>query len=88
MSEPLDALITVLQTNDASLLAIAQSMLDGESIPYIAKGGGLRNLVVPDGLGVSSNLAVGVVELQVSPDDAEDARAVLQDLLRDMEKSP
>ena len=80
-------LVTVIQTNDASLLAIAESMLTGEGIPYIAKGGGLQNLIVPDGLGVSSNTAVGVVQLQVAPDDVEDARAVLQDLLRDLKTS-
>lgn len=84
MTESPAGLVTILKTNDASLIAIAESMLTGEGIPYISKGGGLQNLVVPDGLGVSSNLAVGQVEIQVSTADADDARAILQDLIRDV----
>ena len=87
MSEQPGELVTILRSSDPSLLAIAESMLAGEGIPYFAKGERLQNMIVPDSLGGNFNPAIGAVQLQVSPDDVDDARAVLQDLLRDQERS-
>ncbi len=62
--------VTVLTARDPGVLAVAQSLLDDADIPYVAKS---EN---------SSNVTPFLiwVELQVDPDDAEEARALLADL--------
>ena len=71
--------VTVLSTGDPALLAVAKSLLEEAGIPFFAKGEAIQDLV---GLGrlAGFNPAVGAVELQVRPEDAEDARARLRDL--------
>ncbi len=62
--------VTVLTVRDPGVLAVAQSLLDDADIPYFAKSENSRN-VTP---------FLIWVELQVGPDDAEEARALLADL--------
>ena len=70
--------VTVLETGDPGLIAVAKSLLDSAGIPYFAKGESLQNLF---GWGqIGFNPIVGVVQLQVASDDAEDATALLRDL--------
>ena len=75
-SEP----VTVLETSDPGLLAIAKSLLDDARIPYFAKGEAIQDLF---GVGrLAFNPITGPVELQVSDDDAAEARSVLMELTR------
>jgi hypothetical protein len=76
-----DEPVTVFETNDPALLAVAESLLESEGIRFFAKGEALQNLF---GAGAVSgfNPITGPVELQVSADDAADARSTLRDLAR------
>jgi hypothetical protein len=70
---PLD-LVTVLQTGDFGLIAIAQSLLRSADVPFIAEGEAIRQLwggYSPFGRGVA---------LKVRREDADDATAILRDL--------
>ena len=66
--------VTVLETVNPAVLAVAKSLLEEANIPFFAKGEVIQNL----GFGIGA----GPVELQVSADDAEQARALLMDLDR------
>jgi hypothetical protein len=70
-------LVTVFVTSNQSELLIAKSLLDSASIEYFAKGEGLVDVVVGR---LGFNPAIGPIELQVHPDDAEEARAALEDM--------
>ncbi len=61
--------VTVLESRDLAVVALAKSMLDEAGIGHIAKG------EIP-----MEQLAVGPVEIQVDRDDAEMARDLLKDL--------
>jgi len=71
--------VTVLATGDLALLAVAKSLLEEADIPFFAKGEAVQDLF---GLGrlAGFNPAVGPVELQVSAENADEARALLRDL--------
>jgi hypothetical protein len=75
-----DEPVTVLESGDPAVLAVAKSLLESADIPFFAKGEGLQNLFAGGTL-AGFNPFVGPVELQVSPDDAADARAVLIKLI-------
>jgi len=70
--------VTVLESGDPGVIAVAKSLLDSAAIHYFAKGESLQNLFGWGQLGF--NPIVGVVQLQVAADDAEDAKALLRDL--------
>jgi DUF1009 family protein len=65
-------LVTVLATTDAGLLAVVKSILDEAGIKYFA-----RNELIQNILPVQSGAFCAVVEIQVRPEDADDARALL-----------
>jgi hypothetical protein len=67
---PVAGPVTVLTVRDPGLLAVAQSLLDGAGIPYFTKGESVQNLMP----------FLTWVELQVAPEDADEARALLADL--------
>lgn len=71
--------VTVLATGDPALLAVAKSLLEEADIDFFAKGEAIQDLV---GLGrlAGFNPAVGPVELQVAPEHADEARALLREL--------
>jgi hypothetical protein len=74
--------VTVLESGDPGLIAVAKSLLDSAGIQYFAKGEVLQNL-----FGWGLNPLVGrLVELQVASDDADDAKALLRDLGMDHER--
>lgn len=77
-----DEPVTVLETSDPALLAVAKSLLEDASIPYFAKGEAVQDLFGIGRLGTGFSPIVGSVELQVSSYDAAEARAVLIELLR------
>ncbi|HPZ43148.1 MAG TPA: DUF2007 domain-containing protein [Bacillota bacterium] len=64
--------VTVFATADAGLLAVVKSILDGAGIKYF-----VRNELIQAILPVQSGAFNSLVEIQVWPEDAADARALL-----------
>jgi hypothetical protein len=81
-SEP----VTVLETTDPAILAVAKSLLESAKIPFFAKGESLQGLFAAGAL-AGFNPISGPVELQVSAEDARDAHALLVDLTRPTDQS-
>jgi hypothetical protein len=71
-----DALVTVFQTSDVVLIALAKAVLEAEQIPYVSQGKGLQDWLFP---GVQ-NAVTGPVRFQVAVEDAERARQALEDI--------
>jgi hypothetical protein len=80
-------LVRVFATGDTGLIAIARSLLEGEKIDFFVRGDGLQDLF---GLGRTTgySFAMGPAEFWVRADDAENARALLQDLVAPGEMPP
>ncbi len=74
------ALVTVLETGDPALLAVAKSLLEDAGIDFFAKGEGVQDLFGWGRFGTGFNPLIGAVKLQVAADDAEEARERLKDL--------
>ena len=72
--------ITVLESGDPALLAVAKSLLEGAGIQYFAKGEGVQDLFAGGRIGAGFNPFTGPIQLQVAADDAEQAKALLGDL--------
>lgn len=70
---------TVLQTSDLGVIALAEGILEGEQIPYLARGEGLQDLF---GLGrlVPVNPISGPVSIQVAAENEVRAGELLADL--------
>ena len=68
---------TVLETSDPARLAVAKSLLDAEEIPSFSRGEMLQELMGVGRAPSGTNLIIGPVKLQVRPDRAEEARALL-----------
>ena len=71
-----DALVTVFQTSDVALIALAKAALEAEHIAYVSQGKGLQDWLFP---GVY-NAVAGPVRFQVAAEDAERAREALEDI--------
>ena len=71
-----DALVTVFQTSNVVLIALAKAALETEHIAYVSQGKGLQDWIF---LGVQ-NAVTGPVRFQVAPEDAERAREALEDI--------
>jgi hypothetical protein len=71
-----DAIVTVFQTSDVVLIALAKAALEAEQIPYVSQGKGLQDWIFP---GVH-NAVTGPVRFQVAAEDAERARQALEDI--------
>jgi hypothetical protein len=80
-------LVRVFATGDTGLIAIARSLLEGEKIDFFVRGDGLQDLF---GLGRTTgySFAMGPAEFWVRADDAENARALLQDRVAPGEMPP
>ena len=74
-SEP----VTVLESGDPALLAIAKSLLESAGIQYFAKGEGVQDLFAAGRFG-GFNPFVGPVQLQVAAKDGERAQELLHNL--------
>ena len=70
-------MVTVLETGDQSLVAVAKSMLEGAGIPCIARNERLQNLFGWGAIGTGFNTAMGPIRLQVLQEDAEAAKELL-----------
>lgn len=75
--------VTVLETSDPALLAVAKSLLESADIPYFAKGENVQDLFGLGRFGTGFSPVAGPVELQVAAEDAHDAHALLMQLTRD-----
>jgi hypothetical protein len=71
-------LVTVFETNDPGLLVIAKSLLDDAGIAYVVSGEEVQSLFAGGHL-----LSDFTPSIQVSPEDAADAREMLQGLRED-----
>jgi hypothetical protein len=74
--------VTVLETSDPALLAVAKSLLEDADIPFFAKGEAVQDLFGLGRFGTGFSPITGPIELQVAADDAAEARAVLIELTR------
>ena len=72
--------VTVFESSDTALLAVAESLLEEADIEFFAKGEGIQDLFAGGRIGTGFNPVVGLVQLQVPADDAEEATAILRDL--------
>jgi len=74
--------VTVLETADQGLLAVAKSLLEEADIPFFAKGEGVQDLFGYGRIG-AFNIVTGPIRLQVPSEDAVQARELLKDLQED-----
>ena len=72
--------VTVFESGDPSLIALAWSLLDSAEIPFMTKGEGVQDLIGWGRMPGSFNVVVGPVEFQVNEEDAEEARTLLEGL--------
>ena len=72
--------ITVLESGDPALLAVAKSLLEAASIQYFARGEGVQDLFGAGRFGTGFSPFTGPIQLQVGADDAEEAKTLLRDL--------
>jgi hypothetical protein len=69
-----DELVTVFQTGDVVLIALAKAALDAEQIAYVSQGKGPQDWIFPGGY----NAVTGPVRFQVTAEDVERAREALE----------
>jgi hypothetical protein len=73
------ALVPVLRTEDPGLILLAKSLLEGEGIEYLVRAENLQDPFSGGRLG-GYNYAAGPAEFLVGESDAQQARALLDDL--------
>jgi len=73
-------LVTVFQSGDVALLALAKAALDGEGIRYIADGDQVQDLFGVGRLASGYNLVTGPPRIRVTPEDADRARELIAEL--------
>jgi len=73
-------IVTVFETGNAALVAVAKSLLDGADIAYNVKNENLQNLIGGGVIGTGFNLVVGPVQIQVKRENVDAARALLSEL--------
>ena len=69
-----DGLVTVFQTSDVVLTALAKAALEAQQIAYVSQGKGFQDWLFP---GVQ-NAVTGPVRFQVAAEDADRAREALE----------
>jgi hypothetical protein len=72
--------VTVLESGDPAVLAVAKSLLENAGIQYFAKGEGVQDLFAWGRFGTGFNPVVGPIQLQVPAEDAARAKELLHDL--------
>ena len=73
-------IVTVFQSSNLGLVAIAKSILDGAEIMYVVKGEYLQNVTGTSFPPFSFNPIAGPVEIQVNQDDETAARELLAEI--------
>lgn len=76
-------LVTVFETGDPGLLAMAHSLLDQAEIPYLTLGEGIQDLFGLGRFGTGWNVLTGPVHLQVEAARADEVRTLLGELEED-----
>jgi hypothetical protein len=72
--------VTVLETGDPAVLAVAESLLEDAGIEFFPQGEGVQDFFGGGRIGGFSPV-VGPVRIQVAAEDAEEAAALLHDLV-------
>ena len=73
-------LVTVFETGDPGLLAMAHSILDESEIPYLTQGEGVQDLFGLGRLGTGFSILTGPVHIQVERATEPEARSLLAGL--------
>lgn len=73
-------LVTVFETGNKAIIAVAKSILEDAEIKYFVKGEGIQDLFALGSFGIGSNPLIGPVKIQVRREDEEDAKNLLKDL--------
>jgi len=76
-------LVTVFETGDPGLLAMAHSLLDESQVPHITQGEALQDLFGVGRLGTGFSILAGPVHIQVERERAEEVRTLLAHLEED-----
>jgi hypothetical protein len=72
--------VTVFQSSDLALFALAKAALEGEGIPYISDGEGIQDLFGIGRLGTGYSLITGPPRIRVMAEHVARARELLADL--------
>ena len=70
-------LVTILETNDPSLLPVLQSLLQAEGIPCVVTNEVAQDFIGYGRLVTGFNPVIGPAHLQVAPENVEAARALI-----------
>lgn len=76
-------LVTVFETGDPGLLAMAHSILDEAQVPYLTQGEGIQDLFGVGRLGTGFNILTGPVHIQVERESEAEVRQLLDGLEED-----
>jgi hypothetical protein len=79
LGEPVE-LVTVFRSGDPGRIALAKSILQSASVPFVVLNESVQNWVGLGTFPAGFNIALGPVEIQVARPDADDARQMLGDL--------
>lgn len=80
LEEPPADPVIVFTAGDATLLAVARSLLESERIPHFVRGEGLQDLIGLGRFGSGFNPLLGPGEIEVPASEAARARDLLRDL--------
>lgn len=75
--------MTVFESADPALFAMARAALDGAGIRYVAQAEGLQDLFGIGRLGTGYSLVTGPPRIRVTFEDAERARELLIEFRND-----
>src|SRR6185503_15724293 len=74
-------LVPIFETANPALIALAQSLLDGEEIDYLIRDGGAPpDRIYGVGLATGYEFGMGAAQFWVRADDAERVKELLEDL--------
>ena len=73
-------LVTVFETSDLALFAMAKATLDSAGIRYVTQSEGIQDLFGVGRLGTGYSLVTGPPRIRVTSEDATRARDVLAEL--------
>jgi len=73
-------LVTVLESSDPTVLAVAESLLMEAEVPYLKKGDQIQDLFAWGRLFTGFNPVVGPVQIQVAEEHADSALEILEAL--------
>lgn len=76
-------LVTVFETGDPGLLAMAHSILDEAAVPYLTQGEGIQDLFGVGRLGTGFNILTGPVHILVERASETEVRQLLDGLEED-----